>query len=35
VPTPESFGFDNPETTPLSIPTNSRTAPEIAGGVGK
>jgi hypothetical protein len=33
VPTPESFGFDNPETTPLSIPTNSRTAPrgELAG----
>jgi hypothetical protein len=27
VATPESFGLDNPETTPLSIPTNSRTAP--------
>jgi hypothetical protein len=25
--TPESFGFDNPETTPLSIPTNSATPP--------
>jgi TolB-like protein len=30
VATPESFGLDNPETTPLSIPTNSRTAPSIA-----
>ena len=29
VPTPESFGLDNPETTPLSIPTNSRTAPDV------
>src|SRR5208337_4198715 len=27
VPTPESFGFDNPETTPLSIPTNPATPP--------
>src|SRR5215471_10951624 len=25
--TPESFGFSNPETTPLSIPTNPATAP--------
>ena len=25
--TPESFGFRNPETTPLSFPTNPATAP--------
>jgi hypothetical protein len=30
LPTPESFGFDNPETTPLSIPTNSDTPPSRA-----
>src|SRR5215469_3126069 len=28
--TPESFGFSNPETTPLSIPTNPATAPRAA-----
>jgi len=27
VATPESFGLDNPETTPLSIPTNPATPP--------
>ena len=27
VATPESFGFDNPETTPPSIPTNPATPP--------
>jgi len=27
----ESFGFGNPETTPLSIPTNPATAPNSAG----
>jgi hypothetical protein len=26
--TPESFGLDNPETTPLSIPTNPATPPD-------
>jgi hypothetical protein len=29
VATPESFGFDNPETTPLSIPTNPATPPRM------
>ena len=28
VATPESFGFDNPETTPPSIPTNPATPPQ-------
>ena len=32
VPTPESFGFDNPETTPLSIPTNPATPPAALWG---
>src|SRR5215831_773123 len=30
-PTPGSFGFHHPETTPSSIPTASRTAPHPAG----
>src|SRR5260370_13842378 len=31
VATPESFGLDNPETTPLSIPTNPATPPPRGG----
>jgi hypothetical protein len=35
VATPESFGLDNPETTPLSIPTNPATPPEPTFGNGE